>query len=109
MSREEHVALSAKQLKEKCNIDADMTLLDTIAKGLGIAAMGGDASLVAGNQETELQTIKDSFLKGKLGLSDGDDLDGAITKVNEMLGESNPQKQRAAFYYLLAKHFNKTL
>lgn len=107
MSREEHVALSAKQLKEKCGIEADMDKLDAIAKHMGIAAMGGDASLVAGQQESELQTIKDSFLKGYLGLSDSDDLDGAIAKVNEMLGASNPLKQRAAFYYLLSEHFNK--
>ena len=107
MSREEHVALSAKQLKDKCGIDADMGKLDSIAKFMGIAAMGGDASLVAGTQESELETIKNSFLKGHLGLSDSDDLDGAIAKVNGMLGESNPLKQRAAFYYLLADHFGK--
>ncbi len=107
MSREKHVALSAKQLKEKCGIDADMDLLNNIAKGLGIALMGDDSSLVSCGDASELETIKNGFMKKKLGLSDSDDLDGALNKACEDLGKSNPLKRRAAFYYLLTKHFGK--
>ncbi|MFD1315655.1 DUF2853 family protein [Namhaeicola litoreus] len=105
MSKEEYIALSTKQLKEKCNIDADAALMEGIVKHLGIAAMGGDASLVSCEQESELKTIKESFLFKKLGLKDGASLDAAIKKACDALGSSNPLKRRAAFYYLLCKEF----
>ncbi|MGB5262974.1 MAG: DUF2853 family protein [Lutimonas sp.] len=108
MSKEEYIALSAKQLKEKCNIDADADLLEGIVKHLGIAALGGDASLVSCEQESELNTIKENFLMKKLGLQDGANLDAAIKKTCEALGASNPLKRRAAFYYLLCKEFGIT-
>lgn len=108
-TKEEYIKLNVEQLKEKVNVDADMNQLEAIVKHLGIAAQGGDASLVSCGQESEKETIKDKFLKGKLGLTDGDALDAAIAKVCEDLGVSNTQKYRAAFYYLLAKHYGKTL
>ncbi len=108
-TKEEYIKVNVEQLKEKAGVDADMGQLEAIVKHLGIAAQGGDASLVSCGQESEMETIKEKFLKGKLGLTDGDDLDAANTKVCEDLGVSNTQKYRAAFYYLLAKHYGKTL
>ncbi len=108
-TKEQYTKFCVEQLKEKVNIEADMDLIDAVVKHMGIAALGGDASLVSCGQESELETIKDSFLKKKLGLTDSDDLDAAIKKVCEDLGESNTQKYRGAFYYLLAKHYGKTL
>jgi len=108
-TKEEYIKVNVEQLKEKVGVDADMDLLEAVVKHMGIAAQGGDASLVSCGQESELELIKEKFLKGKLGLSDGDDLDAAIAKVCEDLGHSNPQKYRAAFYYLLAKNYGKTL
>lgn len=109
ITKEEYIRLSVDQLKEKLNLDPDMDLLEAVVKHLGIAALGGDASLVSCEQESERETIKEKFLKGKLGLSDSDDLDAAIEEVCEQLGTSNTQKRRAAFYYLLAKRYGKTL
>ena len=108
-TKEEYIKLNVKQLKEKANIDADMNQLEAIVKHLGIAALGGDASLVSCEQESELELIKDNFLKNFLGLKNGDNLEASIKKVCEDLGISNTQKYRAAFYYLLAKHYGKTL
>ncbi len=108
-TKEQYTKLSVDQLKEKLNIEADMDLMNAVVKHMGIAALGGDASLVSCGQDSEMETIKNSFLKGKLGLSDSDGLDAAVEKVCEELGKSNTQKYRAAFYYLLAKHFGKTL
>ena len=108
-TKDEYIKLNVGQLKEKAGVDADMDQLEAIVKHLGIASQGGDASLVSCGQESELETIKVKFLKGKLGLSDADGLDAAIAKVCEQLGTSNTQKYRAAFYYLLAKDYGKTL
>ncbi len=108
-TKEEYIKVNVEQLKEKAGVDADMPLLEAVVKHMGIAAQGGDASLVSCGQESELETIKEKFLKGKLGLTDGDDLDASIAKVCEDLGHSNSQKYRAAFYYLLAKQYGKTL
>ncbi len=108
-TKEEYIKVNVEQLKEKAGVDADMALLEAVVKHMGIAAQGGDASLVSCGQESEMETIKVKFLKDKLGLGDGDGLDAAIEKVCKDLGESNPQKYRAAFYYLLAKNYGKTL
>ena len=43
----------------------------------------------------------------KLGLTEKDNLDGAIKEVIETFGSSNKHKYRAMFYYLLAKKFKK--
>ncbi len=85
-TKEEYIKVNVKQLKEKVGVDADMGQLEAIVKYLGIAAQGGDASLVSCGQESEMNT-----------------------KVCEDLGVSNTQKYRAAFYYLLAKQYGKTL
>ncbi len=108
-TKEEYIKLNVKQLKEKVNVDADMNQLEAIVKHLGIAAQGGDASLVACEQESERELIKNNFLKSFLGLTNKDGLDASIEKVCKDLGVSNTHKYRAAFYYLLAKHYGKTL
>ena len=82
--------------------------MEGIVKYLGIAAMGGDASLVSCEQKSELKTVKENFLMKKLGLKAGAKLDAAITKTCEYLGKSNPVKRRAAFYFLLCKEFGIT-
>jgi len=108
-TKEEYMNLNVKQLKDKAGVVADMGQLEAVVKHLGIAAQGGDASLVSCGQESERETIKEKFLKRKLGLDDSDGLDASIEKVCQDLGESNAQKYRAAFYYLLAKNYGKTL
>ena len=93
MGKEEYIAISAKQLKEKCKIVVDRDLLEGIVKHLGSAAFGGDASLVSCEQESELNTRKENFLMKKLGLQDGANLNAAIKKTCEALGASNPLKK----------------
>lgn len=65
---------------------------------------GGDATVDI-NVSSERDNIKDNFLKGRLGLNDGDNLDEAIETVNTRMG-STP-KYRPIFYYLLTKHMGK--
>lgn len=77
-----------------------------LVKYLGIALYKRDSSLVAGTDPKELERIKANFLIKKLGLSEKDDLDGAIKGVMDaMKGDST--KQRVTVYYMLAEKFGK--
>jgi len=105
--RDELIAKYAEDLKDKCNVTPDMDLLTKVTVGLGPSIYNADASTVSGTDEKELDTVKNNFLIGKLGLSESDDLDGAIASVMETYGQSNRNKYRAVVYYLLVKHFDK--
>ena len=86
----------------------DEAVVGGIIKHLGIALQSKDASLVSVSDKSELERVRESFLKRKLGLGDmGDDaLDAEIQKVAEaMKGVQN--KSRITFYYLLAKNLGK--
>lgn len=72
-----------------------------ITKHLGPSIHDKDASLVACSDEKERAHIKEHFLIGKLGLEDGEALDQLIQQVCHAFGESNTNKHRATFYYLL--------
>ncbi|OFZ15591.1 MAG: hypothetical protein A3D92_18700, partial [Bacteroidetes bacterium RIFCSPHIGHO2_02_FULL_44_7] len=78
-----------------------------ITKHLGPSIHDKDASLVACSSAEERTYIKEHFLIGKLGLEDGVELDEAIQRVCEAMGESNTNKHRATFYYLLTAILQK--
>lgn len=86
---------------------ADAKHAAAIIKHLGIAMKGTDSQLVACSSKDELSTVRDSWLKKKLALTQADaDLDKAVHAICEkMKGEKD--KSRVAFYYLLAEHFGK--
>lgn len=105
--RDELIAKYAADLKEKCGENADMDLLTKVTIGCGPAIYNADASTVSGSDDSELATVKNNFLKGKLGLADSPELDKAIDAVMEKYGRSNRNKYRAVVYYLLTKHFGK--
>ncbi|MEL7150610.1 MAG: DUF2853 family protein [Pseudomonadota bacterium] len=105
--RDELIELYAKDLKEKCGMAPDMDLLKKVTIGCGPSIYNADASTVAGSQKSELETVKNSFLMGKLGLPDGPQLMEAIQSVIETYGRSERNKYRAVVYYMLTKHFGK--
>lgn len=82
-------------------------LYHAITKHLGPSIHNEDSSLVACDQPKEMETIKREFLIGKLGLTDGPQLDAAIAQVCGALGGSNTNKHRASFYYLLVAILQK--
>jgi hypothetical protein len=92
---------------EKMGMDYDKDLLAAVAKGLGPSIYNVDSSRIAGSDKSELARIKEKFLINKLGLSESDDLDGAIDTVMDKIGRSNRNKQRPVVYYMLVKHFGK--
>lgn len=105
--RDELITKYASDLKEKCGMNPDMDLLRKVTIGCGPSIYNADASTVSGSDKAELNTVKQNFLKKKLGLPDDDKLDGAISKVIETYGRSNRNKYRAVVYYMLTKHFGK--
>lgn len=78
-----------------------------IIKHLGIALRSKDASLVSCSSKDELARVRDSWCKKKLGLTEADaDIDKMIKDVCESM-KADRQKNRVAFYYLLAEKANK--
>jgi len=88
--------------------NVDKELLTNVTKGLGPSIYKKDSESVSCSDDSELGTVRNSFLKKKLQLTSSDDeLNDAIKNVCEQMGKSNRNKYRAIFYYLLTKKFNK--
>ena len=86
---------------------ADAAAIDGIVKHLGIALQKKDASLVACDDKSERDRVRDSFLKKKLGLALSDsELDRAIAEVCQKM-HGDRDKPRVTFYYLLAEKYGK--
>ena len=81
--------------------------IEGIVKHLGIALKSKDGSLVSCSSKDELERVRESWVKKKLGIS-GDDkeLDAVIKDICEKM-KGDRQKQRVTFYYLLAEHYGK--
>jgi hypothetical protein len=81
--------------------------LDGLAKNYALVLSNNDSQYVAASDESERVTVRENFLKKKLGLTDSDaSLDAAVAAVAEVLKEER-FKSRLAFYYLLADKYNK--
>ena len=105
--RDDLIARYADDLRNKCGVEPDMDLLTKVTIGCGPSIYDADASTVAATQPHELETVRRSFLMGKLGLPAGPELDAAIDKVIAQYGRSERNKYRAVVYYLLTVHFGK--
>jgi len=78
-----------------------------IVRHCGIALQSRDASLVALSDAKEVERVRTSFLKKKLGLNKPDaELDKAIMAVGDKM-KADRTKNRVTVYYLLAEHFGK--
>lgn len=87
--------------------NADVAIVDKMAATYRLVLSNRDAALVSASDPEELKTVRENFLKKKLGLTDSnEDLDKAIAEVMATMknGESNP---RLAVYYLLAEKYGK--
>lgn len=78
-----------------------------IVKFCGIALQSKDASMVSCSSKSELERVRESFLKRKLKMTDADaDLDKLIKGVCEQM-KAEHNKARVTFYYLLAEKTGK--
>ena len=97
-------------VKKFCDHDKfDEKVVANIVKYLGIALRTTkDAATVACSDKSELERVREGFMKKKLGLKEPDaDLDKALKEVCEKMGTGNKSKCRVAFYYLVAEKFDK--
>ena len=108
MSKRDDVIEAMIAEAKKLNLSISDDLIKKVTIGLGPVIYNKGTSIVACGQPKELETIKNNFLKKKLGLTNSDEeLDKAIKEVCEQLGTSNRSKYRVHFYALLAMKFNK--
>lgn len=85
----------------------DDKVIDAIKKHLGIALKSKDGSLVSCSSKSELERVRESWLKKKLAMTDDDKaLDAGIKEICETM-KGDARKQRVTFYYLLAKKYGK--
>ncbi len=97
----EHLADIKKYAKKPINEAA----LAGLEKTYRLVLSKADSRFVACSDPAECDTVRENFLKKKLGLSGGD-LDGAIKTVCQTM-KSEHNKSRLTFYYLLAEHFRQ--
>lgn len=84
---------------------ADSGVVAAMEKTYALVLSNPDARQVSYSDDAELKTVRENFVKKKLGVSDSDD---AIDAVIKQIGESIPgRKNRLTVYYLLADHYKK--
>lgn len=87
--------------------DADDAVIKKIVNYCGIALQSRDGMFVACSDETERNTVRDSLLVKKFGLTDDtSELDALVMAVCESMSKDR-MKNRVTFYYLLAKNEGK--
>jgi hypothetical protein len=105
--RDELIAKYAEDLRNKCKMEPDLGLLTKVTIGCGPAIYDNDAQTVAASDAAERERVKRNFLVKKLSLKDGPALDAGFDAAVQTYGQSERNKYRAVFYYLLVKHFGK--
>ena len=92
---------------EKCGVSVDQAALEGIMKTYKLAVSNADARYVACSNADELKTVRENFLKKKLGLTSSDKaLDDAVSEVCDRMKDER-MKHRVPFYYLLANKFGR--
>lgn len=86
---------------------ADDDVLANMEKTYRLVLSKPDNALVSFSDKAELKTVRENFLKKKLGLTNSDDeLDSAIEQVGDTMKDGS-RNGRLAVYYLLAEKFGK--
>ncbi|MFV8395382.1 DUF2853 family protein [Corynebacterium hindlerae] len=86
---------------------ADDAVLEKMLKNYRLVLTDADAAYVSFSDEEELKTVRENFLKKKLGLTESDEaLDAAIKEVGEKMKDGT-KNGRLAVYYLLAEKYGK--
>ena len=92
---------------QKYTNNVNENVVNKIVRHLGIALRSKDASLVSCGDKTELDRVREKFLRKKLALiARNADLDRAISEVCLQMKDTR-NKSRVTFYYLLAEKLGK--
>lgn len=96
-----------KQSLSRFTSNVNDAALEKMAKTYALVMSNRDAKNVSCGDAAEKETVRNNFLKKKLGLTNSDsDLDAAIEAVCATMQEDR-MKNRLVFYYLLAEKYNK--
>ncbi|HAF00022.1 MAG TPA: DUF2853 domain-containing protein [Methylophilaceae bacterium] len=96
-----------KAILAKYTSKIDDAALQGMAKTYALVMSNKDSQFVSCGDESEKDTVRENFLKKKLGLSNSDaDLNAAVDSVCQTMKEDR-FKSRLVFYYLLAEKYNK--
>ena len=80
-------------------------VIASMEKTYALTLSNADARQVSFSDPAELKTVRENFVKGKLGVTESDaEIDAAIKAVGERVPG---HKQRLTVYYLLADHYGK--
>ena len=96
-------AEAEEQLKKAGESSIDDAMLTERCNALRVLMKNRDALYVAGTDPSELETVRKNFIVKKLGVEDKAKGDATCKAVAEKMKGSR-MKNRAAFYYLCAKH-----
>jgi len=96
-----------KQSLSRFTSNVNDAALEKMAKTYALVMSNRDAKNVSCGDAAEKETVRNNFLKKKLGLTNSDaDLDAAVEAVCATMQEDR-MKNRLVFYYLLAEKYNK--
>lgn len=85
--------------------DADEAVVAQMEKTYRLVLSNRDSAQISYSDPTELATVRDNFVKKKLGVTDADaDIDAVIKQVGAKI---SGHKNRLTVYYLLAEHYGK--
>lgn len=107
MSKFDEKVEAYKSNMDKLGIAYDVDKLIACTKACGPSIYNADGETVSATDNSELDTVKNSYLINKLGLSSEDNLDQIVDYAIEKMGKSNRQKYRAIFYYLCSEKVGK--
>ncbi len=96
----DHMADLKKFAKKPINEAAAASMI----KAYALVMSKPDTRFVACSDTTELERVRENFLKKKLGLKTAD-MDASIKAICEHM-KSDRTKSRLTFYYLLAEHYD---
>ena len=96
----DHMADLKKFAKKPINEAAAAGMM----KAYALVMSKPDTRFVACSDTTELDRVRENFLKKKLGLKTAD-MDASIKAICEHM-KSDKTKSRLTFYYLLAEHYS---
>ena len=96
-----------KDLLSKYTTSINDAALESMAKTYALVMSKPDTKYVACGDQSEKDTVREKFLKKKIGLTQSaDDFNAAVDEICTTMKEDR-FKSRLVFYYLLAEKFNK--
>lgn len=101
------IAKYAKDIEDSLAQTPDIDLLTKVTIGCGPSIYVPDGETVAASDEAEVARIRDGYLKQRLGLPEGVELDTGLQQVLDDYGSANQNRYRAVVYYMLCRHFGR--